>query len=176
MITRRDAVRAAVAGGVGCFIPPSLRLDRVGAPDSGRWALVRSFTFYSAKLGRAFTVPKGFHTDLASVPRLPLMYWLCGATADEAAVIHDFLYATQLVTRAQADDVFAEAIGVIQREQEAEAAAAGVPAWRRKVKAAADRVRRGMMWAGVRVGGASHWRAPKIAQPEAVDQALQQAG
>lgn len=79
-----------------------------------------------------FVVPAGFETDFASVPRL---FWtVIGHPAGryaQAAVLHDWLYSTQAVSRARADALFREAMAVL-----------GVPAWQRWT-----------MWAGVRVGG-----------------------
>jgi hypothetical protein len=80
-------------------------------------------------------------TDLASVPRIPIAYLLAGGTSNEASVVHDFLYATRPVTRAIADAVLREASAVT-----------GVPKWRRW-----------LMWAGVRIGGGSHWESPIVA-------------
>ena len=40
------------------------------------------------------TIPAGFKTDLASVPRLPFAYWLTGGTANRPAVLP---YPTRLV-------------------------------------------------------------------------------
>lgn len=113
----------------------TLSMERYGKPDSGEWILTKPFVYRSLVAGTTFIVPEGFITDLASVPRLPVVYWLTGATCDEAAVVHDFLYTTQVVTREMADAVLSEASAVM-----------GVPTWRR-----------GLMWAGVRVGGGSHW-------------------
>ncbi len=65
-----------------------------------------------------FTVPPGFHTDLASVPRGAR--WLVSKTdLIEASVIHDYLYAggpndRPVVSRLEADSVylaFAKAAG-----------------------------------------------------------------
>ena len=72
-------------------------------------------------------VPKGFQTDFASVPRIPLAYMLAGGTARRAAVLHDYLY-TQQRDREWADDVFLAAME-----------ADGVPWWRRKIMYAAVR-------------------------------------
>lgn len=102
---------------------------------SGLWIVAAPFAYESDVAKDIIVVPIGFHTDLASVPRLPLVYWLTGATANEAAVIHDYLYSTQAVSREIADAVLREASELI-----------GVPAWRRQ-----------MMWAGVRLFGGSHW-------------------
>lgn len=109
-------------------------LDNV---DDGRWILTAPLIYQSDTAGQTFTVPAGFQTDLASVPRLPLVFLLAGDTSREASALHDFLYTPpQLVSRAMADSVLREASAVTL-----------VPAWRRWV-----------MWAGVRVFGGSHWR------------------
>jgi hypothetical protein len=103
--------------------------------DDGKWILAADLVYQSDVAKRTFTVPAGFQTDLASVPRLPLVFLLAGDCAREAAVVHDYLYSTHLVDRATADAVLREASAVT-----------GVPAWRRTL----------MYW-GVRMGGASHW-------------------
>lgn len=74
-------------------------------------------------------VPAGFTTDGASVPRLPGAYLLFGGRARKAATLHDYCYERQR-DRAQADAIFLAAM-----EQEESA------------------VVRGLMWAGVRLGG-----------------------
>jgi hypothetical protein len=103
--------------------------------DDGKWIVVQSVVYLSDVAQRVIAVPAGFQTDLASVPRIPLVYDLCGDTASLAAIVHDYLYSTHLVDRATADAVLREASAVT-----------GVPAWRRW-----------LMWAGVRLGGGSHW-------------------
>ena len=90
-----------------------------------------------------FRAPKGFRTDLASVPR-PL-WSLFPPTGDweEAAVIHDYLYTYRPVTKAtkrpitrsQADGVFRR----IMRED-----GVGI-------------LTRWTMWAGTRIGGWWSW-------------------
>jgi hypothetical protein len=99
------------------------------------WRLNAPFVYQSDVAGQTFTVPAGFVTDLASVPRLPLVYLLAGGTANEASVVHDWLYSTHVVPRSVADAVLREASAV-----------SGVPAWRRT-----------LMWAAVRAFGGSHW-------------------
>lgn len=115
-----------------------LRLESV-APGSKLKIVLSPFAYSSDVLDRIVTVPAGFETDLASVPRLPVAYLLFGDASQEAAVIHDFLYSGGLVTRAQADEVFAEAMK-----------AEGVAAWRR-----------GPMWLAVRLAGWLHYGADK---------------
>jgi hypothetical protein len=103
--------------------------------DDGQWILAVALAYESDVAGITITVPAGFQTDLASVPRLPLVFLLAGDCAREAAVVHDYLYSTHLVERGTADAVLREA-----------SACTGVPAWRRW-----------LMWAGVRLFGGSHW-------------------
>lgn len=57
---------------------------------------------------RGFTVPAGFVCDFASIPK-PVR-WLFGEPAEgpnrDAGLLHDYLYATRRVSRAQADELF----------------------------------------------------------------------
>lgn len=100
------------------------------------WVLTEDLSYRSAFLGETIVVPKGFVTDFASVPRLPIVFWLTGDCAHDAAVVHDYLYQTHLSeTRARADRTFLEAMKIT-----------GVPAWRRLD-----------MYLGVRAGGISSW-------------------
>ena len=117
----------------------TLHVRRASDNQPGAWELVAPLIYISNVLPRPVVVPPGFRTDFASVPRLPLVYWLFGHAADEAAVIHDFLYSnfTKRVTREQADEVFAEASKVL-----------GIARWRR-----------GPMWLGIRLFGGGHWGA-----------------
>lgn len=83
-----------------------------------------------------FTVPKGFVTDFATVPRL---FWrLIPKQGDynRAAVLHDFLYTEKTCSRFLADALFRDVMHEI-----------GVPMWRRVA----------MFWA-VRMFGWTGWR------------------
>lgn len=102
---------------------------------SGKWEIETLLEYQSSLLGEVVVIPAGFVTDYASVPRLPVVYFLAGNTAHEAAVVHDFLYWTQPVTRKTADRVFLEAMKVTR-----------VSAWRRRL----------MYWA-VRLGARRPW-------------------
>jgi hypothetical protein len=106
--------------------------------DTSRWMLVNPVIYQSVVAQQIFIVPRGFVTDLASVPRIvPFAYALFGNTSNEAAVVHDYLYsAPHSTTREMADAVLREASAVTR-----------VAAWRRWP-----------MWLGVRVFGWLHWR------------------
>lgn len=87
--------------------------------------------------GDAHEVPSGYVSDGMSVPRL---FWrLLSPPVDgrtlRASVIHDYLYATGFVSRAEADRFYR--LSLIED---------GYPAW----KAWA-------VWIGVRIGGRSHY-------------------
>lgn len=66
--------------------------------------------FYVSINGNELVVPEGFETDLASVPRLPIVYMTMGSTGHKAAVLHDWIYATNLYPRAECDSIFYEAL------------------------------------------------------------------
>lgn len=115
----------------------------VGNGDQWRVHVEWSVQVYSAE-GEltTFTVPAGFITDLASVPRLPGAYLLFGNRARRASIMHDYLYSEHF-DREFADSVFY----------------AGM----------ADEVSnpgRYMMWLAVRVGGASYYEVAPSRHPE----------
>ncbi|WP_433693187.1 DUF1353 domain-containing protein [Paraburkholderia phenoliruptrix] len=103
--------------------------------DDGQWELLADLIYQSDVAGRRFTVPAGFITNFASVPRIPIVYELAGDTASNAATVHDYLYSTHIVSRSVADSVLREASAVTD-----------VPDWRRQ-----------LMWAGVRLFGWLYW-------------------
>ena len=84
-----------------------LRLELAG---ESQWRLLAEFRFDSKVTGDRLTVPGGFLTDLASVPRAPLAYWLTGGYAVAESVLHDWTYRTQWYPRDVADAVFFEAM------------------------------------------------------------------
>lgn len=58
-----------------------------------RWVLEEEL-MYRSRGGRTITVPVGFETDGASVPRpLWILYPPFGGEYDRAAIVHDYLYA-----------------------------------------------------------------------------------
>lgn len=83
------------------------------------WEITSTLKYRSNILSEVISIPVGFVTDFASVPRIPIAYLLAGGTAHEAAVVHDYLYQTQVTTRLIADRVLLEAMD-----------ATGIPLWR----------------------------------------------
>ena len=72
-----------------------------------QWELYESFKYKANDVSLPLFVPKGFVTDFASIPRL--FWWIfspSGEKYDEAALIHDWLYAFQSCTRKEADLLF----------------------------------------------------------------------
>ena len=104
-------------------------------PDRTTWRLLAPFSYLAPDHG-LITVPAGFETDFASVPRWPLTFALLGSYGHAAAVIHDWLYTTAQLSRAAADRVFLSALR-----------SSGIARWRAW-----------LMWAGVRLGGASRFK------------------
>jgi hypothetical protein len=97
--------------------------------------LIRCFKVTLA-VGRMITVPTGFETDFASVPRL---FWRLippWGRYSAAAVVHDYLYATASVTRYEADRIFLDLMKRL-----------GVPLWKRR-----------LMYRAVRLGGWISWK------------------
>jgi hypothetical protein len=101
------------------------KIKEPGDAGRARWKLDEPLEYYSETFG-PISVPAGFETDFASVPRLPLAYWLTGDTAHASAVVHDYLcrhwYTACRITWAEAAKVFREAM-----------AHEGVPLWRRNL-------------------------------------------
>ena len=123
-----------------------LRVEQV---DAETWRLTALLVFVSARYQTTIIVPENTVTDFASVPRIPLAYWLFAGVGQAAAVVHDWMYRVDTnVPRDVADNIFLEAME-----------ACGVSAWRRWP----------MYWA-VRTFGASRYRtapAPGLQQDAA---------
>lgn len=60
--------------------------------------------------GRRVTVPAMFETDLASIPRPFRNLFSVNGRHRRAAVLHDWLYAGQCLSRADADRLFLDAM------------------------------------------------------------------
>ena len=77
------------------------------------FALTAPLVYESDLLGCTITVPEGFQSDGASVPRVPIAYMFFGNRAHHEAVIHDALYRSDFpleVSFSMANNVFFEAM------------------------------------------------------------------
>lgn len=61
-------------------------------PGSDTINILSSPLIYQSDLAGGIVVPRCFETDLASVPRLPIIYSLWGNRCHREAVLHDFMY------------------------------------------------------------------------------------
>jgi len=69
--------------------------------------------YYSEILNRTITVPPVFYTDLASVPRLPIVFWFWGGKVHREGVLHDYLFrkdSDPVVSFWMANSIFKEAM------------------------------------------------------------------
>lgn len=94
------------------------------------WKLLQPFAFIDEKLGQ-IDVPARFVTNGLTLPRIPAVLAFFVGYGFPAAVVHDYLYSASGVARADADNVFYNALR-----------ASGVAKWRAS-----------LMYAGVRVFG-----------------------
>jgi hypothetical protein len=84
--------------------------------DGRTWYLWKEFGYDVGREGSGETihVPAGFLTDFASIPR-PLWAILPRwGKYGNAAVLHDYLYWVQTYPRKRADEIFLEAMAVLQ--------------------------------------------------------------
>ena len=87
-------------------------------------AVYEPFEYHVGELGskEIISVPKGFVTDLASIPRVIWSFLPPHDTYGKAAVIHDYCYVHAINSKEWADNVFYESMGVL-----------GIPKWKRKI-------------------------------------------
>lgn len=106
--------------------------------DNRDWVLAQDVVYQVGNTSVRIVVPAGFVTDFASIPQA---FWSFGlspnGTYSKAAIIHDYLYWTQLCTRRQADNIL-----LIAMKESGVGAAT-----------------RDLIYRGVRQGGLAAWRA-----------------
>lgn len=142
---------------MSAFLTAGLQIDLVddiSHDGQGTWVLLNPIIYQSDILKELIIVPRGFVTDLASVPRLPFAYLATGNTSHRAAVLHDWLYTSHEVSRLLADEVFREASLVCK-----------IPHWRVWV-----------MYQAVRIAGQESWDRIGSPQPPRVAYILDQTG
>lgn len=80
-----------------------------------KWSVYKKFTYHVNKYPskEVITIPKGFETDFASIPRI---FWVLISPIDKhakAAVVHDYCYKYAPYTRKRSDQIFLEAMKVL---------------------------------------------------------------
>ena len=110
-------------------------------PDGKTWIILSDFGYEVGheRSWDAVNVPIGFHTDFASIPRLLWAIFPRWGKYGNAAVVHDWLYCDQPRSRREADDIFLEAMEVLE-----------VPSWKKY-----------FIYYAVRWFGSFAWRANK---------------
>lgn len=110
--------------------------------DQRSWILLAPFAVRVVIGGVEYfiSVPEGFVTDFASVPRIPLAFMLFGGIGDYAAVVHDYLYRNCIYPREICDAIFKELLLHVDKT---------------------SAFRASLMHAGVRVGGSSSYKEGK---------------
>jgi hypothetical protein len=104
--------------------------------DNHDWVLFSDLAYHVGDSDIIITIPKGFVTDFASIPR---PFWSAGLSPNgkysKAAIVHDYLYWVQGCTRRQADNI----LMIAMKESGVDAAT------------------RTAIYEGVRLGGDSAW-------------------
>jgi len=124
---------------------PFLSKCDVEFEDGRNWILTGTLVYETHDHER-IAVPVGFETDFASIPRALWALFPPAGPWGPAAVLHDFLYRTGLVPRAEADRLFREAMEDLQ-----------VPAWIRW-----------SMWTALRAAGSAAYQGPQSGAPRSV--------
>lgn len=77
--------------------------------EGRKWKVLEDFVYEDDKFG-TITVPAGFETDFASVPRIPVVFELVGDKGHAAATIHDYLYTVGTIDRKDVDGILLRAL------------------------------------------------------------------
>jgi hypothetical protein len=91
------------------YFPLPLDLREIG---DGKWQLLRNYIYQDDDHGK-ITVPKGFVTDLYSIPKIVRSLVSKIQNSNGSAVIHDYLYTSQFFGkdgRCKADAVLGRAM------------------------------------------------------------------
>lgn len=127
--------------------PDNLRVTPMH--DGRMWGVDTPFRYLGAK--PEVSVPVGFVTDFASVPRAFWSVFPPWDTYGDAAIVHDWLYWSQHLTRAEADAIFNAAMRDLR-----------VPGWKRHT-----------LYYGVRIFGWAAWSNNSKLKAQGVVRVLQ---
>jgi len=90
------------------------RLTLTPLSDGRHWRTDKSFAYYLEGSDENIVVPAGFVTDFASVPRFFWRILPPWGRYGPAAIVHDWLYHTQQYSRKRCDEIFLEAMRVLE--------------------------------------------------------------
>lgn len=90
-----------------------LKIPRLDVNSNGQWVLKDTLAYQSDHLVTLIVVPKGFETDLASIPWVFRFLIPKNGRYDAPAIVHDYLYRRTGMKRKLADKIFAEAMMVV---------------------------------------------------------------
>ena len=127
---------------------PEVTMELAPAPalvpfaDMDYWYLSTDMTWTLPRSARTILVPRGFVTDFASVPPTFWAWMPPTGRYGLPAIVHDWLYWDQRVSRGEADDIFGDALGDLD-----------VSSWRRFV-----------LYHSVRWFGGKYWRENALAK------------
>ena len=81
-----------------------------------RWILKEEVEFHVGKYpsDEVITVPEGFDTDLASIPKLFWNILPPHGKYGKAAVVHDYCYRTACYDRKKSDEIFLDGMKVLK--------------------------------------------------------------
>ena len=105
---------------------------RVHVP--GEWIVLEDIE-YTSLSGKVYIVPRGFVTDLASIPKIAQVVYSIDDETRCPAVLHDWLYCTKQTSREEADSLLKEAI----------------------TRANSAQFKANSFWIAVRMGGWLYW-------------------
>lgn len=88
----------------GCATAPPAPV--VPFPSHEQWILLYDLPYRPGISNTPITVPAGFVTDYASIPKPLWSFASPHGSYSEAAIVHDYLYWTQSCSRLQADNIF----------------------------------------------------------------------
>ncbi len=112
-----------------------LRFENIPG-ELGRFRLVKPLMFLYKPTDEIFTVPAGFPTDLASIPKAFQNVASKLGKNIKAAILHDYLYAKGFTTKKLADKIFL----IAMKE-------CGVKFWKRRLMYLAVKWFGGSAWA-----------------------------
>ena len=125
------------------------RGEQIGWAGRSIWMTLTPLRYQSDQLGgRVILIPAEFVTDLASTPRLPLVWLAVGGRGIRSSVIHDWAYVTgswifEGGGRFEAERRLVDAVFWESLLADPISGAGPLRAWE--------------MWAGVRIGGRGVW-------------------